>query len=77
MKLVALIILLHSIKCYYGHVENATIWVIRRYSLDIYSREPEKSRITCDNIRPTYMVEQRQCVKNEDFFDGKFWYNVF
>lgn len=76
MKLVALmivIILLHSIKCYYGHVENATIWVIRRYSLDLYhSRESGKSRFSevCYNNRPTYMVEERQCVKNEDFFDG-------
>ena len=76
MKLVALIILLHSIKCYYGHVENATIWVSRRYSLDFYSREPGKSSIRyytrCDDNRPTYMVEERQCVKNEDLFDGKF-----
>ena len=77
MKLVALIILLHSIKCYYSHVENATIWVSRRYSLDFYNREPGKSSIRCDVNRPTYMVEQRQCVKNEDLFDGKVWHNVF
>ena len=78
MKLVTLmIILLHSIKGYYGHVENTTIiWVIRRYSLDFYSREPGESGIRCNDNRPTYMVEERQCVKNEDFFDGN-WCNDY
>jgi hypothetical protein len=81
MKLVTLMIIFHSIKCYYGHTENATIsMVIRRYSVDIYyynSRESGKPSVNnevCNDSQPTYMVDERRCVKNEDFFDGN-WYN--
>ena len=83
MKLVTLmIILLHGIKCYYAHVENTAIWVSRRYSLDLYfSRESGKPQLSvsfevCYDNRPTYMVEERQCVRNEDFFDGN-WCNDY
>ena len=49
------------------------MWVLRRYSTDFYnSRESGKSYIRCDDNRPTYMVEDQQCVKNEDIFDSKY-----
>ena len=75
MKLVALIIIpivtwFYSTKCY-SHAENVTIWVLRRYSRDFYSGKLSISRKVCDHNRPTYMVEEQQCVKNDDLFDSK------
>ena len=51
------------------------ISVLRRYSTDFYySRELRKSSVNrCDYNRPTYMVEDQQCVKNEDIFDSKYF----
>ena len=77
MKLVALIIIpiviwFYSTKCY-SHAENVTIWVIRRYSGDFYSWKLSNSHEVCDHNRPTYMVEEQQCVQNDDLLDSKYF----
>ena len=76
MKLVALILVIkfYSIPCYgQRDSEAVTIWVSRRYSKDIYSQQSMKDGDVyevCDDSQPTYMVEEQQCIKNDDLFSS-------
>ena len=72
MNLVALTLIIefYSQTCFcQTDYEITTTWVIRRYSIDIYGWDG--GHRVCGN--PTYMVEEQQCVKNEDIFDSKYF----
>ena len=44
-------------------------WVRRRQSLDIYNFL-NSSHMTCSIDNSTYLVDERQCVKDQELFDG-------
>ena len=72
MKLVAitLIIKFFSLTCFCQRDhEITTTWVSRRCSKDIYGWD--SGHTVCKN--PTYMVEEQQCVKNQDIFNSNYF----
>ena len=47
-------------------------WVQRRQSSDFYNffNSSESSHVTCGTERSTYLVNENQCVKDQELFDG-------
>ena len=47
-------------------------WVQRRQSSDFYNffNSIESSHVTCGTERSTYLVNENQCVKDQELFDG-------
>ena len=54
-----------------GDGRNVTVAVTRRIDSDLYYLIGEHYHVTCSVEEKTYMVEEKQCVKNENLFKGK------
>ena len=71
LRLVLITIIIHSMNCYgqgSGNELNVATWVHRR-STDFYQLRKDESHTVCDKDS-TFMVKERQCIKNEDIFNG-------
>ena len=68
-----LIIKFYNMTCYgQRYSETVAIWVSRRYSRDIYRESIEDDGVheVCDHSQSTYIVEEQQCIKNDDLFNS-------
>ena len=74
VDLALIILCVFMIGICYGDGKNESIIVtavMRRVDSDIYYCYNFSNHFRCEEQLPTFMVEEKKCRKNEDFFNGR------